>query len=251
MHTGTCRKGEVRSIGVAVKTTKGPKGDGGPVGPTGAVFFFKQKTAYDMSIGDWSSDVCSSDLHARNRGDRQAHGCGRGRTDSSAHVDQQIGRASCRERVSIDVWISVVAVSIKKKIPGKPIEEAKRQFGIRQVVKLASNENPLGPSPRALKAFFFASRRRHTRCRLVTGVQTCALPIYVGNRPAQIMVPGWRLKPRLEVAEIGRASCRERVSIDVWISVVAASLKKKASPRPACRHEASSPPPRSIRRRAF
>src|SRR6188768_4464286 len=25
--------------------------------------------------------------------------------------------------------------------------------------------------------FFFSSRRRHTRCRLVTGVQTCALPI--------------------------------------------------------------------------
>src|SRR3546814_9912538 len=30
----------------------------------------------------------------------------------------------------------------------------------------------------ALRAFFFSSRRRHTRCALVTGVQTCALPIY-------------------------------------------------------------------------
>src|SRR3546814_1058174 len=28
--------------------------------------------------------------------------------------------------------------------------------------------------------FFFSSRRRHTRCALVTGVQTCALPIYPG-----------------------------------------------------------------------
>src|SRR6184192_1914824 len=28
-------------------------------------FFFKQKTAYEMSIGDWSSDVCSSDLLIR------------------------------------------------------------------------------------------------------------------------------------------------------------------------------------------
>src|SRR3546814_1286432 len=27
------------------------------------VFFFKQKTAYEMRISDWSSDVCSSDLH--------------------------------------------------------------------------------------------------------------------------------------------------------------------------------------------
>src|SRR3546814_17388045 len=29
--------------------------------------------------------------------------------------------------------------------------------------------------------FFFSSRRRHTRCALVTGVQTCALPIYVSR----------------------------------------------------------------------
>src|SRR3546814_9045457 len=28
-------------------------------------FFFKQKTAYEMRISDWSSDVCSSDLHGR------------------------------------------------------------------------------------------------------------------------------------------------------------------------------------------
>src|SRR3546814_10652584 len=30
-------------------------------------FFFKQKTAYEMRISDWSSDMCSSDLQARNR----------------------------------------------------------------------------------------------------------------------------------------------------------------------------------------
>src|SRR3546814_9121372 len=29
-----------------------------------SLFFFKQKTAYEMRISDWSSDVCSSDLHA-------------------------------------------------------------------------------------------------------------------------------------------------------------------------------------------
>src|SRR3546814_8199392 len=32
---------------------------------TFAFFFFKQKTAYEMRISDWSSDVCSSDLHRR------------------------------------------------------------------------------------------------------------------------------------------------------------------------------------------
>src|SRR3546814_10526100 len=29
-----------------------------------SIFFFKQKTAYEMLISDWSSDVCSSDLRA-------------------------------------------------------------------------------------------------------------------------------------------------------------------------------------------
>lgn len=37
-------------------------------------------------------------------------------------------------------------------IAGKPIEETKRQFGLKEVIKLASNENPLGPSPKALGA---------------------------------------------------------------------------------------------------
>ncbi|MGH7825883.1 MAG: histidinol-phosphate transaminase [Candidatus Binatia bacterium] len=36
--------------------------------------------------------------------------------------------------------------------PGKPIEEVEREYGIANSVKLASNENPLGPSPKALKA---------------------------------------------------------------------------------------------------
>ena len=35
---------------------------------------------------------------------------------------------------------------------GKPIEEIKRQLGLREVIKLASNENPLGPSPKAIAA---------------------------------------------------------------------------------------------------
>lgn len=36
--------------------------------------------------------------------------------------------------------------------PGKPIEEVQRELGLRDVIKLASNENPLGPSPKALLA---------------------------------------------------------------------------------------------------
>src|SRR3546814_20464083 len=36
--------------------------------------------------------------------------------------------------------------------------------------------------------FFFSSRRRHTRCALVTGVQTCALPISLGSFVANGLV---------------------------------------------------------------
>src|SRR3546814_12752885 len=57
--------------------------------------------------------------------------------------------------------------------------------------------------------FFFASRRRHTRCALVTGVQTCALPIFIdaklrktqggvnqGNKPTG--VPEYMLNANVE-----------------------------------------------------
>src|SRR3546814_3469938 len=43
--------------------------------------------------------------------------------------------------------------------------------------------------------FFFSSRRRHTRCALVTGVQTCALPIY----PAFAQTTVARLAADLEI----------------------------------------------------
>ena len=40
----------------------------------------------------------------------------------------------------------------KDYIPGKPVEEVQRELGLTDVLKMASNENPLGPSPLALKA---------------------------------------------------------------------------------------------------
>src|SRR3546814_6984889 len=70
-------------------------------------FFFKQKTAYEMRISDWSSDVCSSDLPGRE--DKIAaigvrvrrwvtyHGVALNIEPDLSHF--KIGRASCRERV--------------------------------------------------------------------------------------------------------------------------------------------------------
>src|SRR3546814_10272023 len=86
--------------------------------------------------------------------------------------------------------------------------------------------------------FFFSSRRRHTRCALVTGVQTCALPISsgtamlafgsggsgeLGAEDTEVDPSGPRVASenatvalagrgvRATVIQIGRASCRERV----------------------------------------
>src|SRR3546814_7294135 len=57
--------------------------------------------------------------------------------------------------------------------------------------------------------FFFSSRRRHTRCALVTGVQTCALPICKGA--------GGRKPTETEgasMAEAGATTRRSAASID-------------------------------------
>ncbi len=46
-------------------------------------------------------------------------------------------------------------------VPGKPAEEIEREYGIERAVKLASNENPLGPSPRAVAAMGSAVGQLH------------------------------------------------------------------------------------------
>src|ERR1700737_1939470 len=48
-------------------------------------------------------------------------------------------------------------------VPGKPIEDVARELGLEpdQIVKLASNENPLGPSPKAVDAMRAALEKAH------------------------------------------------------------------------------------------
>ena len=49
--------------------------------------------------------------------------------------------------------------ALRPYIPGKPIEELERELGIKNSIKLASNENPAGPSPLAIKAIKSGSNR--------------------------------------------------------------------------------------------
>jgi histidinol-phosphate aminotransferase len=51
--------------------------------------------------------------------------------------------------------------SLSPYVPGKPIDELQRELGLTRVIKLASNENPLGPSPRALAALSGAQDMLH------------------------------------------------------------------------------------------
>jgi histidinol-phosphate aminotransferase len=52
-------------------------------------------------------------------------------------------------------------LDIKPYSPGKPIEEVKREYGLSEAIKLASNENPLGPSPKAKAAIEEALSNLH------------------------------------------------------------------------------------------
>src|SRR3546814_4071702 len=68
------------------------------------MFFFKKKTAYEMRISDWSSDVCSSDL--RDLGDRlQYVRIGAAAADIAAHplANFHIRRLGRRGQVAGDV----------------------------------------------------------------------------------------------------------------------------------------------------
>src|SRR3546814_10096658 len=67
-----------------------------------------------------------------------------------------------------------------------------------------------------LRAVFFSSRRRHTRCALVTGVQTCALPIYPVT-PPQVTVR----------FDAGVAMMKRQVSQAEYAACVSAGACKK------------------------
>lgn len=78
--------------------------------------------------------------------------------------------------------------AIKTYVPGKPIDEARREHGLKNVIKLASNENSLGPSPKALAAI----KERLSDLNLYPDVKSHnllkALAEHLGIRPEQLTV---------------------------------------------------------------
>src|SRR3546814_19160283 len=69
------------------------------VGSLFLVFFFKQKTAYEMRISDWSSDVCSSDLeNPAGRGEKTSACCSDGALPYLMSRQRMNRPGACRQR---------------------------------------------------------------------------------------------------------------------------------------------------------
>jgi histidinol-phosphate aminotransferase len=78
--------------------------------------------------------------------------------------------------------------SLTPYVPGKPIEEVEREYGIANVAKLASNENALGPSPRALAAAREACAKVHLYPDGSAFYLRRALAARLGVAPAEVAV---------------------------------------------------------------
>ncbi|MDF2814350.1 MAG: histidinol-phosphate transaminase, partial [Paenibacillus sp.] len=61
----------------------------------------------------------------------------------------------------IEIHARSVLQQIEPYSPGKPIWEVQRELGLTEVIKLASNENPLGPSPKAIEAMASSLKDLH------------------------------------------------------------------------------------------
>src|SRR3546814_9548325 len=77
--------------------------------------------------------------------------------------------------------------------------------------------------------FFFSSRRRHTRCALVTGVQTCALPIFFPRLRKVIFVHGcfWHQHPGCRLARTPKSR------LDYWLPKLRRNQERDAAARQA------------------
>src|SRR3546814_15291771 len=104
-------------------------------------FFFKQKTAYEMRISDWSSDVCSSDLH-ESRHQHTASGGVRRRPrlaarlahDAAWHQRRSLHRSRIREARVRKTLEQSLAGDRKSVVKGKSVSVS-GDHGGRRIIK--------------------------------------------------------------------------------------------------------------------
>ena len=66
-------------------------------------------------------------------------------------------------------------------LPGKSVEEVQEEFGLTEVIKLASNENPMGPSPKAIQAVAASLDQAHRYPGIAMRDMCQALAAHLGH----------------------------------------------------------------------
>jgi histidinol-phosphate aminotransferase len=99
--------------------------------------------------------------------------------------------------------------SLSPYVPGKPIEELQRELGLSDIIKLASNENPFGPSPKALDAmrhaledvWLYPDGSGHAlkqKLAAALGVSPAQITLGNGSNDVLVLIAEAFLKPGLE-----------------------------------------------------
>ena len=101
--------------------------------------------------------------------------------------------------------------------PGKPIEELERELGIAEAIKLAANENPLGPPPKAVAA-----------------IQAAAAGLHAGDPPADLPSGGRWSIPASEIPTLpGTGRFVAELGVDALARAIVRHRIRR--PRPASR----------------
>src|SRR3546814_13269796 len=141
-------------------------------------FFFKQETAYDMRISDWSSDVCSSDLNDLSPSASLSY-----EVVSNANVYARVSRGFKSAAYNVDIASSLSGLT------ASPEKATSYEVGV--------------------KALTFDKRLRLNLAAFHTDYDRLQVSQVLGNGLALTNAGRARIQG-VEGAKIGRASCRER-----------------------------------------
>src|SRR3546814_468196 len=208
-------------------------------------FFFKQKTAYEMRISDWSSDVCSSDLllTLEDTEERRRHLNARAtlttllrlgtlpvinENDTVATSEIRVGdndRLAARVAAMLGCDVLVLLSDIDSLYTADPRQDSGAAF-IPEVAEITPQiEAMAGVAPAGYSSGGMVTKLSAGRIATAAG---CRMAIADGRRlnPLRAVAEGARCTwflAAVEPRQIGRAAGRERVCQFVSISVVASS----------------------------
>jgi histidinol-phosphate aminotransferase len=138
--------------------------------------------------------------------------------------------------------VTPAIASIRPYVPGKPVEELERELGIQGADKLASNENPLGPSPRAIEAIRRAAAWVHyypegdgpfLKARLAEHLGVTPEEIVLGNGSNEIL----ELLVRTYATPAHHAVISDHAFLVYRLVLTAASVPFTSTPMRAMKHD--------------